>query len=140
MGTDRLLRAFIAAPDAAPLADDIRFVNHAQRMVYRGRPAVAPVLRAYFGEGFPDGRMRVEATLAGQGLSVVAFTFYGRQERVFMGIPATNRLVAVPMICLFHAARRHIHHIAWYYDAGTLLRQLGLAPDPAAPIAAPTEK
>jgi hypothetical protein len=30
------------------------------------------------------------------------------------------------MILLCHTTDHHIQHIAWYYDAGTILRQLGL--------------
>jgi steroid delta-isomerase-like uncharacterized protein len=126
MGTDSLIDAFIATPLQSPLADDIVLEDYGQSMVYHGRRAVLPILQAYFGNGFPDGRMCVQATLSDGQLVVIAFTFCGRQQQVFMGLPATNREVAVPMVLLIHRANQQIHHMAWYYDAGTFLRQLGL--------------
>jgi steroid delta-isomerase-like uncharacterized protein len=126
MGMDHLIAAFVERPERAPLAEGVVLEDFGQCMVYRGRAAVLAVLSAFFGEGFPDGRMCVEATLSEKQMVVIAFVFCGRQERVFLGLPATGREVAVPMILLFRVAQQCIEHIAWYYDAGTILRQLGL--------------
>lgn len=126
MDTEQLIVAFAAAPLQVPLTDDIILEDHGQSMVYRGRAAVSPILRAYFSDGFPDGRMCIRTTFTNTQTAVIAFTFRGRQDGLFLGIPATSREVAVPMILLCRITDCHIQHIAWYYDAGTILRQLGL--------------
>ena len=127
MGIDDLIAALSTAPAAALFSDEVVLEDHGQSMVYIGREAVISVLRAYFGEGFPDGRMCLHTTLCNEQAAVLAFTFRGRQERVFLGIPATGREVAVPMILFCDTANQQIQRIACYYDAGTLLRQLGLS-------------
>lgn len=126
MAISSLIAIFIDAPPLAPLADDVVLEDYGQSMSYHGRTAVLPILRAYFGDGFPDGRICVEATFSDGRIAVVAFTFCGRQNGRFLGIPPTGREVAVPMILLCRTTDQHIQHIAWYYDAGTILRQLGL--------------
>lgn len=126
MVAEALISTFVTTPLQVPLADDIILEDYGQSMVYHGRPAVLPILQAYFGDGFPDGRISVQTTLSDRQKVVIAFTFCGRQQRAFLGLPATNREVAVPMLLLFRLAHQQIQHIAWYYDAGTFLRQLGL--------------
>jgi predicted ester cyclase len=44
-----------------------------------------------------------------------------------MGIPPTGREIAVPMALFFWIDAEQIRQVTLYYDAGTLLRQLGLA-------------
>jgi len=127
MQMDPLFAALAAAPAQAPLSDHAILEDYGQSMVYRGRQAVITVLRAYFGLGFPNGRIEIHAAFSNPPARAVAFTFLGRQDGVFLGIPATGREVAVPMMLLYRLAEGHIHYLAWYYDAGTLLRQLGLA-------------
>jgi steroid delta-isomerase-like uncharacterized protein len=127
MAISNLIATFIAAPTHAPLAEDVILEDYGQSMVYHGRTAVLPILRAYFSDGFPDGRICVDATFSDSRIIVIAFTFRGRHNGRFLGLPPTGREVAVPMILLCHTTDHHIQHIAWYYDAGTLLRQIGLA-------------
>ncbi len=126
MGTDSLITTFTTRPAQAPLADDIVLEDFAQRVGYRGRTAVLPVLRAYFGDGFPDGRMDLHAALHDERTLACRFTFNGRQDGRFLGIPATGRRVSVPMCVICRIGNGRIGHIALYYDAATLLQQLGL--------------
>jgi len=127
MEMDNLIADFARTPTQLPLTEDVVLEDHGQSMVYRGRTAVQPILRAYFVDGFSDGRVTVHTTLTNEQTIVIAFVFNGRHDGLFLGIPATGREVAVPMILLGHLNQQHIQHIALYYDAGTILRQLGLA-------------
>ncbi len=124
---DSLFTALAADPAQAPLTDNAVLEDYGQSMVYRGRQAVISVLRAYFGLGFSNGRIEIHTAFSNPPARAVAFTFLGRQDGVFLGIPATGREVAVPMMLLYRLAKGHIYYLAWYYDAGTLLRQLGLS-------------
>ena len=127
MGIDNLIASFARTPTQLPLTDDVVLEDHGQSMVYRGRTAVLPILRAYFVDGFADGRVTVHTTLTNDQTIVIAFVFNGRHQGTFLGIPATGREVTVPMILLGHINQQHIQHLILYYDAGTILRQLGLA-------------
>ena len=127
MGMDQLITNFAQTPTQLPLTEDVVLEDHGQRMVYRGRTAVLPILRAYFEDGFSDGRVTVHTTLTNEKSVVIAFNFNGRHDGPFLGIPATGREVTVPMILLGHVTQQQIQHLTLYYDAGTLLRQLDLA-------------
>lgn len=122
-----LAEQFIRAPTAVPLADGVTWQDMGQNCTYVGRPAVTALLQAFFVEGFPAAHLTVQHLLVDEKKAVLQFIFSGRQDGPFMAIPATGRQVAVPMvlICTLHNAT--IEQAALYYDAGTLLRQLGLA-------------
>jgi len=124
--TAELIARLAAAPAQAPLVADVVFEDYGQSTTYAGREAAITVLRAYFGGGFSDGRMYIHATVYDAKAIVLAFTFRGRHDGAFLGIPATGKEVAVPMILLCHTTNQQIQRIACYYDAGTILRQLGL--------------
>lgn len=126
MNTKRLVAAFVECPTAVSLGEGVVLEDFGQGMAYRGPAAVLEVLGAFFGGGFPDGRMGLQANLIDGNMAAVAFVFYGRQEHPFLGLPATGRAVEVPMIVLIRFARGAAEYLAWYYDAGTILRQLGL--------------
>ena len=140
MEVDKLITTFITKPAQALFVANVVLEDHGQGMVYRGRSAVVPVLRAFFGEGFSDGRMDIQTTFDSEQTAAIVFTFNGRHDGVFFGIPATGRQVTVPMILLFRTNQDHIQHISWYYDAGTLLRQLGLAVAPDYRLLVPADK
>ena len=127
MGIDNLITDFAHTPAQLPLTEDVVLEDHGQSMVYQGRTAVLPILRAYFVDGFSDGRVTVHTTLANEQTIVIAFLFNGRHDGTFLGIPATGREVTVPMILLGHINQQQIQHLTLYYDAGTILRQLDLA-------------
>ena len=118
---------FLEAPTAVPLTDDIVLHDLAQNCVYRRRTAVYPLLLTFFVEGFSEVRMEKQTLLADERSAIVEFVFYGHHKGVFLSIPSTGKRVMVPMVLVCQIADGYIHHIRWYYDAGCLLRQLGLA-------------
>jgi len=118
---------FLETPIAVPLADEIVLQDLAQNCTYMTRTAVHPLLLAFFVEGFSEVRIEKQTLLADEKSAIVEFIFYGHHKSVFLSIPATGKRVIVPMVLVCQIADGYIHHIRWYYDAGTLLRQLGLA-------------
>jgi len=123
----RLMAAFVRAPAAAPLAEDVVLEDVAQRRTCLGRDEAAGLLRAFFVEGFPAAQIEAEQLLADGEAAMLQFTFCGRQEGPFLGIPPTGRPVAVPMVLVCQIRDGRIQRAVLYYDAGRLLRQLGLA-------------
>ena len=127
MDMGHFVTALVNAPAQAPLSNDVVLEDYGQSAVYRGRPAVVSVMQAFFGLGFSNGRILIQETFMNEGSRAAAFIFHGQQDGVFLGIPASGRQVSVPMILLVRLTGAQIHYLAWYYDAGTLLRQLGLS-------------
>jgi predicted ester cyclase len=122
-----IARRFLETPMAIPLAEDIVLQDLAQGCIYENQTTARLLLLAFFVEGFSDVRLKQQTLLADAKAAMVEFIFYGCHTGIFMTIPATGQRVCVPMVLVFQIAENCIHHITWYYDAGTLLRQLGLA-------------
>jgi predicted ester cyclase len=122
-----LAEQFVLSPTAVPLADGVTWQDMGQNCTYQGQAAVTALLQAFFVEGFPAARLALQHLLVDEKKAVLQFTFYGRQDGPFMAIPATGRAVSVPMVLVCTLTDAALEQAALYYDAGTLLRQLGLA-------------
>ena len=118
---------FVVNPLAVPLATDVALADYGQATVCAGRTAAQSMLAAYFGAGWANGSVDYDTMFCVEGAFVVAGVLNGRQQTPFLGIPATNRHVTVPICIICQTNADCIQHIALYYDVGTLLRQLDLA-------------
>lgn len=122
-----LIETLVAAPTAVSLADDVALTDFAQSHVVMGRAAVTASLRAFFVEGFPGANLETTASLIDNRAAMMAGVLNGRQQGQIGGIPRTGRQVPIPFVIVCHTAQEIIQRIELYYDAGRLLRQLGLA-------------
>lgn len=122
----RLIEAFAIERDPSVLAEDIVFRDQAQERSFHGREAVAGVLNDFFIHGFTRAHTDVQTMVVDETEAALAFVFHGRQDGFFMGIPPTRQEVAVPMVMLCQLHDGQIRQAVLYYNAGTLLRQLGL--------------
>lgn len=125
--TRQIIAAFVENPTAVALAEEVVLRDHAQDRVYQGRAAVEGLLQAFFVEGFPGARIEVQSSTADKTSAVLEFDLHGNQGAPFLGIPATGREVALPMVIICQISNDQIHRLSLYYDAGSLLRQLGFA-------------
>jgi steroid delta-isomerase-like uncharacterized protein len=95
----------------------------------------AEAVRRYYDEtrgAFPDQRNRLVA-LHGAGDAVIAeFVLEGTHLGSYRGLPATGRAFTCAMaaVFLFEPDGRKIVCERVYFDASTILRQLGIAHDP----------
>ena len=123
----QLVEAFVGGSTAVALTQDIVLCDQAQSRSFAGQAAVEAVWRAMFADSFAEVRIEISTLVADETAAALEFTFRGRHRRRFMGIPPTDREVAIPMalFCLIEAGQ--LRRASLYYDAGTLLRQLGLA-------------
>jgi steroid delta-isomerase-like uncharacterized protein len=92
-------------------------------------------VRAYFAEtrtAFPDQRNRLVAMHHGDDAVIVEIVLEGTHTGMLRGLPPTGRAFACPMIAVFQfpPGGDHITCERIYFDASTILRQLGLASDP----------
>jgi steroid delta-isomerase-like uncharacterized protein len=122
-----LTAAFLAAQMTVALAEDVIVHDQAQDRAFTGRAAVQAFLRATFVDGFSDVVLTPQTVVADEQAAALELTFRGRHSGRFMGLPATGRVAIVPMTIVCRIAQGQIHQATLYYDAGALLRQLGLA-------------
>src|SRR5215470_7547891 len=92
-------------------------------------------VRAYFAEtraAFPDQRNRLVAMHHGDDAVIVEIVLEGTHTGMLRGLPPTGRAFACPMIAVFAfpPGDDRISCERVYFDAATILRQLGLASDP----------
>ena len=123
----QLAESFVVERSAVALTEDVVLWDQAQSRSFAGRAAVEAVRQALFVDGFAEVRIEVGRLIAEESVAALEFTFFGRHRGRFMGIPPTDRKIAIPMalFCVIEAGQ--VRRASLYYDAGTLLRQLGLA-------------
>jgi steroid delta-isomerase-like uncharacterized protein len=122
----QLVEAFALAQDPGVLAEDVVLCDLAQERSFHGREAVTALLDAFFRRGFTAVQTEVLTMVVDDEEVALAFVFRGRQDGPFLGIPPTRLEVKLPMVMICRIQAGCIHRAALYYNAGTLLRQLGL--------------
>jgi hypothetical protein len=121
-----LIVAFLER-DPDVLTEDVVLQDLAQERLFRGREAVTAVLDAFFVQGFTGAQVEVQTLLVDEQGAALAFIFRGRQDGSFLDIPPTQLAVCIPMVLICRIDAGRITWSSLYYNAGTLLRQLGLA-------------
>jgi steroid delta-isomerase-like uncharacterized protein len=97
--------------------------------VFDGEQAV----RAYFAESrtaFPDQRNELIALHHSDDAVIVEAMIYGTHLGSFRGLPATGRKFESRICAMFLFEEERLLCERVYFDAGTVLRQLGIAHDP----------
>jgi steroid delta-isomerase-like uncharacterized protein len=88
---------------------------------------------------FPDARMNVHQTIAGDGWAVQEFTFEGTHEDTLAGpggeIPATHRHLSGRGVQITRVDGGKIAEVRLYFDQVDVLTQLGVMPAAAGAIA-----
>src|SRR5215213_4067502 len=97
--------------------------------VYDGQDAV----ERYFQEtrtAFPDQRNELIAMHHADDAVIAEAMLYGTHEGSFRGLPPTGRKFEMRFCALFLFEEDRLVCERVYFDAGTILRQLGIAHDP----------
>ncbi|MCI0394871.1 MAG: ester cyclase [Chloroflexi bacterium] len=102
-------------------------LEQGQGRTFTGRLAVQKLLQAFLADGFATAQVELHTSARDEQAAVWEFTFTGRHSGRFMGLPPTGRNVCLPMAVVCQIREGQVTRMALYYDAGTLLRQLGLA-------------
>jgi steroid delta-isomerase-like uncharacterized protein len=123
----QLVEAFVVERTVQALAEGVVFCDQAQSRSFAGRATVEAMWQALFIDGFAEVRVEVQTLISDDAAAALEFTFRGWHRGRFMGIPPTGREVAIPMTLFCRIAVGQIQQATLYYDAGMLLRQLGLA-------------
>ncbi len=79
---------------------------------------------------FPDQRNEVHAIHHADDAVIVEFDLLGTHKGPLRGLPPTGRAFRCRMVALFFFEGERIVCERVYFDSATILRQLGLIPDP----------
>jgi steroid delta-isomerase-like uncharacterized protein len=101
--------------------------NMAGSGLISGRDAVLNDISTLFA-AFPDAAVRVVQTVVRGNEIACEWVLEGTQEGDFLGVPATERRIALPGITMLTVSELGIADIALYVDSGLLWRQLGPMP------------
>lgn len=80
---------------------------------------------------FPDQRNEIHTLRHADDAVVVEFDLLGTHGGPFMGVPATGRTFRCRMVAIFEFDGDRIVCERVYFDAATIMRQLGLLPGAA---------
>ena len=80
---------------------------------------------AMFYAAFPDMHHVIEDTVAEPDKVAVRFTLHGTHTGDFMGLPATDRTIAVPAIAILRVAGGKVTELQAVFDQAGMMRQLG---------------
>jgi len=104
-----------------------RYELVATGQVFDGEAAV----REYYAASraaFPDQRNEVHAVRHADDAVIVEFDLLGTHRGPFLGVPPTGRAFTCRMVALFLFESDRIVCERVYFDAATILRQLGIGP------------
>lgn len=77
---------------------------------------------------FPDFNYETSRTISDGNTVVLECVFKGTHKDDLMGIPATNRQIALPLAFVVDFVNGKVGKWKTYLDTGTLMRQLGKTP------------
>ncbi|HZS19559.1 MAG TPA: ester cyclase [Pseudonocardiaceae bacterium] len=100
--------------------------------VTRGREELRADAEALL-RAFPDLQIESKSTYeCGEAVCIIEWTLTGTHEGEYIGIPPTHRSVELPACSIFTLGGDGlVGEEVIYFDAATLLRQLGALPEPA---------
>jgi hypothetical protein len=92
---------------------------------FRGRAAIGEALGLFYGGAFTETAPEVRSLVVDGSTVVLEFVFNGTNTGDFMGLPATDRRVTIPMLGIYEIDGDYIRSGRLYFDHATLMRQLG---------------
>jgi steroid delta-isomerase-like uncharacterized protein len=107
--------------------DEIAWHNIATDEVFRGKEAVRGYLTRLLA-AFPDLQFAVLHKIARGNNVAEQWVIRGTHRGTFMGIPPTGRPVHIPGMSMLEMRGGKFLSDHFYFDSGTVMRQLGLLP------------
>ena len=96
-----------------------------------GESAVRELLQELMA-GFPDFRVEAEQFRHADDAVIGEGRVTGTHNGPFAGVPATGRRIDYPAVAIFEFEEDGLVCEKLYFDSATILRQIGVLPDPAA--------
>lgn len=118
------------------LTDNAVYEEEATQRRFQGADQYIDSLKQWK-TAFPDFKARVKECVASGDAVVCEVEWSGTHKGAFSGpmgtIPATNRAGKLPAMIMYRFDGDRIRECHHYFDAMTLLMQLGVMPQPAQP-------
>ena len=111
--------------DVSMMADDVVFTVMATGQEHRSPAGVSQMLNYFYRIAF-DATAETRNTIFADGKAVVEGDFVGRHIGEFVGIPATNKHVRVPLCVVYDLEDDLIKQGRVYFEMPALLQQLGV--------------
>jgi steroid delta-isomerase-like uncharacterized protein len=116
-----------AAEAAAYFAEDVTYTDYARNLIMKGSDEATEWLGAWK-SAFSDARVGTAAYLDAGEWTVARFRAIGTNDGPFAGFPATGRQLDAPFCELLRWRDGQAVEGEIYYDAATIMTQLGHMP------------
>jgi hypothetical protein len=80
----------------------------------------------FVGHGFAPALTDIQSLICDEAAVALSLLYRGRNIGALLGLPPAEHEVVLPMVFICHIRAGCIQRAELYYNAGTLLRQLGL--------------
>lgn len=107
--------------------DDYVYEDVARGVVVRGKAQFAAFLREFF-SAFPDYKGQLTSSFVSGDRACVEYVMTGTHTGDLPGLPATGKRISLRMAEIWELRDGKIAKASSYYDAATMLRQLGMLP------------
>jgi steroid delta-isomerase-like uncharacterized protein len=113
--------------DVSIMADDVVFTIMATGLEHRGREGVMNMLNFFYHIAF-DAKSENKNVIIADQQAMVESDFVGKHIGEFVGIPATQKHVRVPLAVTYDLEHDKIKRGRVYFEMPALLEQLGMTP------------
>jgi steroid delta-isomerase-like uncharacterized protein len=118
----QVIDGYLRGHDSSHVAPDATFVDTTSGMQWTGHEAIAGML-AWFYEVAFDAQLEDERLVVGESGAVLEATFVGRHQAEFAGVPATGRVVRVPLVVIYDLADGQITGARVHFSVASFLAQ-----------------
>ena len=117
------MRDYLRSHDARYVTDDAVFINRATGERFEGREAIGKMLQFFYHIAF-DAHAEFPNVLVTEDRAVAEGLFIGKHIGEFAGIPATGKIVSVPLCVTYNLENGLIKEARIYMMGDVLIRQL----------------
>ena len=109
--------------DLSMMAPDVVFTSMASGEEHRGVEALAGMLHYIYHVAF-DAHAEMKNMIVSDGKAVLEADFVGKHIAEFAGVPATGKMVRVPLCVVYDLERDQIKRGRVYFEVPAFLKQV----------------
>jgi predicted ester cyclase len=117
------IRDYLRSHDARYVTDDAVFINKATGEKFEGREAIGQMLNYFYHVAF-DAHAEFTNVIVTEDKALSEGLFIGKHIGEFAGIPATGKIVSVPLCVTYTLEKSQISEARIYMMGDVLIRQL----------------
>lgn len=121
--TQKNMRDYLRSHDARYVTDDAVFIDKATGEKVVGREAIGQLLQLFYHKAF-DAHLETTNVLVTEDRAVAEGVFMGKHIGEFEGIPATGKIVSVPLCVTYSLEKTLIKEARVYLMIDVLIKQL----------------